>query len=167
MTLPKICGRSGGLTSTKALISAFAMVLLGTAACGDSPTVAVDLEEEISEDAIVTFRGSFHAVVHPGMGVAEIFETPDGTRTLRFSNFRTDDGPVLAVYLVAADDTTDNQSVLDAGFINLGALKSPSGNQTYVVPPNIDLSVYRSVTIWCIPFDINFTTAPLSAVPGT
>jgi hypothetical protein len=114
----------------------------------------------------VVFSGSFHPVAHPGMGNAEIVQAPDGSLTLRFRNFETDAGPNLEVYLVAAEDPMDSQSVIDAGYVTLGALQSASGDQVYDVPAGLDLDVYRSVTVWCVPFSVNFTTAPLRAGPG-
>ncbi len=74
--------------------------------------------------------------------------------------------PPVDVYLVAAPDSTDSQSVIDAEYITLGALRSAEGDQSYPVPANLDLGVYRSVTVWCVPFELNFTTAPLTAVAG-
>ncbi len=71
------------------------------------------------------------------------------------------------MYLVKANDSNDSQSVIDAGYITLGALQSASGNQTYEVPASVDLGEYRSVTVWCVPFGVNFTTAPLTSVAGT
>ncbi|MEI6666229.1 MAG: DM13 domain-containing protein, partial [Chloroflexota bacterium] len=35
-------------------------------------------------------------------------------------------------------------------------------DQNYDVPADLDLSVYRAVTIWCERFSVNFGTAPLS-----
>ncbi len=140
------------------------MVLLGILACGDSSTSVTAPEMPVS---VITLRGSFHAVVHPGAGIAEIVEAPDGSRTLQLRSFQTDPGPGLEVYLVAAADPSDSQSVIDAGYVTLGALQGVTGDQMYSVPANVDFSVYRSVTIWCVPFGVNFTTAPLTPVAGT
>ncbi len=116
--------------------------------------------------SVFLLGGSFHDVAASGTGVAEIFQAPDGTRSLRLSGFRTDPGPVLEVYMVAATDATDSQSVIDAGYVTLGVLQSPSGDQTYLVPADLDLRVYRAVTVWCVTFLVNFTTAPLTAFGG-
>ena len=143
------------------------VVLLGLPGCTDSPTAATGLDgATLPPGSAITHRGSFHDVVHPGTGFAEIVEASDGTRSLRFRSFQTDPGPSLDVYLVAATDSTDSQSVIDAGYITLGALRSAEGDQSYPVPANLDLGVYRSVTVWCVPFELNFTTAPLTAVAG-
>ncbi len=105
--------------------------------------------------------GAFHSVVHPTVGTATIYRVGDGSRVLRFGNFRTTDGPNVHVYMVAADDANDNASVKRAGFVDLGPLKGNVGDQNYVVGPDIDLSKYRAVSVWCKRFSLNFGAAPL------
>jgi hypothetical protein len=86
----------------------------------------------------------------------------DGTRVLRFTNFKTSNGPDVHVYMVAADDAKDSASVLHAGFIDLGSIKGNIGDQNYALGPEVDLSKYRAVSIWCKRFSVNFGTAPLT-----
>ncbi|CAN5198677.1 DM13 domain-containing protein [soil metagenome] len=105
--------------------------------------------------------GDFHDVSHKGSGTAAIYQLADGKRVLRFTNFETSNGPDVQVYLVAADDARDAETVKQAGFISLGALKGNVGDQNYDVPANIDLNKYRAVSIWCRRFSANFATAPL------
>jgi hypothetical protein len=105
--------------------------------------------------------GSFHGVAHRTDGTASIYQSPDGKRTLRLSNFATSNGPALHVYLVAAEDAKDNNTIKKAGFVDLGALKGNRGDQNYTVPADVDLDRYRAVTIWCRRFGVNFATAPL------
>src|SRR5258708_16235847 len=81
---------------------------------------------------------------------------------LRFTNFRTSNGPDVHVYLVAADDARDNASVIRAGFIDLGSIKGNIGDQNYALSADVDLSKYRTVSVWCKRFIINFALAPLS-----
>lgn len=109
----------------------------------------------------VLATGGFHAVAHETKGVATIYQSPEGKRTLRLSEFQTSNGPDVQVYLVAAADATDNDTVTRAGFVPLGALKGNVGDQNYDVPNDLDLSKYRAVTIWCRRFGVNFATAPL------
>ncbi|HEV8377769.1 MAG TPA: DM13 domain-containing protein [Tepidisphaeraceae bacterium] len=105
--------------------------------------------------------GSFHGVAHDGMGTATIHQLADSRRVLRFTNFSTSNGPELQVYLVAADDATDSDTVRKAGFQTLGALKGNIGDQNYDIGNDIDLSKYHAVTVWCRRFGVNFATAPL------
>jgi hypothetical protein len=65
------------------------------------------------------------------------------------------------VYAVAAKDASDNETVLDAGFLNLGPLKGNKGNQTYELMAEFDPNKHRSISIWCQRFSVNFATAPL------
>jgi hypothetical protein len=112
---------------------------------------------------IVLVKGSFHSVAHQSKGLATIHRFSAGERVLRFTDFETSNGPALRVYLVAAEDAQDNQTVKDAGFVDLGPLKGNQGEQNYDVPVEVDLAKYQSVTIWCQRFSVNFATAPLTA----
>ncbi|MFN2565662.1 MAG: DM13 domain-containing protein [Gemmatimonadaceae bacterium] len=107
--------------------------------------------------------GRFHGVAHDGRGLATIYRTADGKRTLRLTQFETSNGPELHLYLVAADDAKDDATVKRAGFVSLGPLKGNKGDQNYEIPEDVDLSKYRAVTVWCRRFGVNFTTAPLAA----
>jgi hypothetical protein len=105
--------------------------------------------------------GSFHGVAHETQGTATIHQLPGGKQVLRFTGFHTSNGPDVQVYLVAANDATDNETVTRAGFIHIGALKGNIGDQNYELPMVLDLEKYRAVTIWCRRFGVNFGTAPL------
>jgi hypothetical protein len=105
--------------------------------------------------------GQFHNGAHDTRGTATVFQLADGKKTLRLTDFATSNGPDVHVYLVAADDAKDNDTVTKAGFIDVGSLKGNIGDQNYDLPANADLSKYRAVTIWCKRFSVNFGTAPL------
>ena len=79
----------------------------------------------------------------------------------RLTDFKTTNGPDLQLYLVAAEDSSDAKTVTRVGFVSLGALKGNEGDQNYDVPADIDFALYRSVTVWCRRFKVNFATAPL------
>ena len=112
--------------------------------------------------AVILAAGRFHSVAHQSEGIATIHELADGKRLLRFTEFVTSNGPDVHVYLVAAEDARDNATVTDAGFIDLGSLKGNKGDQNYELPADVDLRKYRSATIWCKRFSVNFATAPLT-----
>jgi hypothetical protein len=109
--------------------------------------------------------GSFHTVLHDTSGTATVYQLGDGSRILRFTNFQTSNGPDVHVYLVAADDAKDSDSVKKAGFIDLGSIKGNVGDQNYTLGSDVDLSKYRAVSVWCKRFSANFGTAPLAAGP--
>ena len=109
--------------------------------------------------------GQFHSGAHDTSGTATVLQDGSG-RLLRLTNFKTSNGPDVHVYLVAAGDATDNDTVKKAGFIDLGSIKGNEGDQNYNVPANVDLDKYRAVTIWCARFNVNFGTAPLRLTPA-
>jgi hypothetical protein len=106
-------------------------------------------------------KGAFHAAAHETKGTATIFELADGKRVLRLAGFETSNGPDVHVLLGKAADATDNDTVKNAGYVDLGSLKGNIGDQNYDVPADVNLSEYNSVTIWCNRFNVNFGTAPL------
>src|SRR5262249_1246657 len=112
----------------------------------------------------VLSSGSFHSVAHESKGIASIYQLADGKRILRFTNFETSNGPDVHVYLVAANDASNSETVKKAGFLELGSLKGNIGDQNYDIPADVDLAKYRDVTIWCKRFGVNFATAPLTFV---
>lgn len=106
--------------------------------------------------------GRFHSVAHETKGTATVYELTDGRRVLRFSEFETSNGPDVQVYLVAVADSNDNDTVRKSEFIHVAALKGNVGDQNYDLPAGVDLAKYRSVTVWCRRFAVNFGTAPLA-----
>jgi hypothetical protein len=111
--------------------------------------------------AQVLESGSFYSILHPTEGTATIYHMADGSHILRFTNFKTSNGPDVHVYMVAADDAKDNATVLHAGFIDLGVIKGNIGDQNYTLGPDVDLSKYRAVSVWCKRFSVNFGAAAL------
>ena len=104
--------------------------------------------------------------IHKGQGVALLYSLPDGSRVIRFEDFRTTNGPALVVYLARHAAPTSAADVLDGGFVSLGKLKGNVGNQNYAVPAGTDTSDYNSVVIWCELFDVLFSPAALNAPSG-
>ena len=114
-------------------------------------------------DAQTLVAGMFHGVAHETQGKATVYRLEGGRRVLRFTDFHTSNGPDVQVYLVAADDASDNATVTRAGFVHLAALKGNQGDQNYEIPADLDLAKYKAVTVWCRRFGVNFATAPLVA----
>jgi hypothetical protein len=113
--------------------------------------------------ATLLATGRFHGVAHDSKGVATVHRLANGKRVLRLTEFETSNGPALHVYLVAAADAQDSASVRKVDVIDLGSLKGNKGDQNYQLPADVDLRKYRSATIWCKRFSVNFATAPLTA----
>jgi len=114
-------------------------------------------------EPMVLGKGDFHGLAHETKGVATVHQLGDGKRVLRLTNFETSNGPDVHVYLVAADVAKDNDTVKKAGFIDLGSLKGNKGDQNYEVPAEADLDKYKSVSIWCARFGVNFGAATLGS----
>jgi Electron transfer DM13 len=70
------------------------------------------------------------------------------------------------VYLTAAEVEKGNDAIKETGYIDLGSMKGNKGAQNYELPAGVDLSKYRTVTVWCKRFGVNFATAPLASAKG-
>lgn len=96
--------------------------------------------------------GNFINGSHPASGMVGLY-TRNGVKKLWISNFSTDSGPDLRVYL--AKDRQANS------FISLGKLKSATGNQLYDISGMPDHGEYKYVLIWCQQFSVLFGSAEL------
>lgn len=113
-------------------------------------------------EAAILVKGEFRGLAHETKGAVTVHRLADGKRVLRLSQFETSNGPDVHVYLVAAEVAKDNATVKQAGFIDLGSLKGNKGDQNYDLPSDADLNKYKSVSIWCARFGVNFGAATLS-----
>ena len=128
------------------------------------PTVqSVSMAMSTGTEPRVLGKGDFRGLAHETKGVATVHQLADGNRILRLTNFETSNGPDVHVYLVAAEMANDNATVTQAGFVDLGSLKGNKGDQNYEVPSDTDLNKYRSVSIWCARFGVNFGAATLGS----
>jgi len=107
-------------------------------------------------------KGNFKSLAHETKGVATIYKLADGKQTLRLTEFETSNGPDVHVYLTAAEVAKGSDAVKAAGFVDLGSMKGNKGDQNYDVPADVDLTKYKTVTIWCARFGVNFGLAPLT-----
>jgi hypothetical protein len=98
---------------------------------------------------------------YSGEGTAVVLNDGTEQRFVRFENFSTDNGPDLRVYLSASDANGDS-GAFDDDFIDLGVLKGNIGDQNYEIAPDVDLSVYDTVVVWCVRFSTPFTAADLA-----
>ena len=98
---------------------------------------------------------------HTGTGTATIWDLGNDERALRFEEFEVRNGPDLRVLLAVHPDPMGRSDVQDDGFVELAALKGNIGNQNYDIPPDIDIGMFNSVVIFCWPFQVVFSVAPL------
>lgn len=127
--------------------------------------------EESAEPAkpaepVILEEGTFISHEHSTSGTVKILELPDGSRVLRLEDLETSDGPQLEVWLTDAPviDGIDGWGVFDDGkYVSLGALKGNVGNQNYMIPDDVNLDDFSSVSIWCARFSVSFGAAELKA----
>lgn len=128
------------------------------------PNQDATAKPEVTAFPLVLAQGNFISHEHPTMGTVTIFENSDGSRTLRIENLDTTNGPQLEVWLTDAPviEGVDGWSVFDDGnYVNLGALKGNMGSQNYVIPADVNLGDFSSVSIWCARFTVSFGAAEL------
>ncbi len=115
-----------------------------------------------AQDAILA-RGNFADVSDrlKGVGVVTIALNGVGVRVLSFEQFAVNKGPDLKVWLSAAGAPKADADITDNEYVALGVLKSDTGDQSYEIAADVDLSKYRSVVIWCEQFKKLFSAAPL------
>lgn len=98
-----------------------------------------------------TFKG---ASGYTASGGVTIFAEEESFIVRLESDFMSQNGPGLHVYLSTSKTSGSNG-------IDLGALESTSGEQTYTVPDGIDPADYDFVLIYCKPFSVVFAYAEL------
>ena len=127
------------------------------------PAAEQAMPPEMPAEPEVLVMGSFIDIdpVHGAVGSATIYALPDGSRLLRFQDFRSKNGPDLHVFL-SMEAPTSTFGGLGENAVDLGELKGNVGNQNYEIPADVDLSQYRSVVIYCVPFHVVFSTAEFS-----
>ncbi len=127
------------------------------------PQAQQTMPTDMPAEPLVLYSGSFIDIdpIHGAVGTATIYELPAGNRILRFEDFRSKNGPDLHVYL-STENPTSTFASLGSNEVHLGALKGNVGNQNYEIPTEIDLSLYRSVVIYCKPFKVIFSSAALA-----
>lgn len=109
--------------------------------------------------------GSFISHEHQTTGKVRILELADGYRVLRLENFDTSNGPDLEVWLsdAAVIEGQAGWFLADDGdYVSLGKLKGNKGDQNYVIPRELDLSRFSSLSIWCVRFSVSFGAAELA-----
>jgi hypothetical protein len=143
------------------LATGYGVVAAAAAVLVIAPTL---IDKEVDERVVTASgpnlqlaTGSFASIAHEGSGTAAVVELPGGERKLTLTNFETDSGPDLRVYL-----STDDPAAGDLGdFEDLGGLKGNIGNQQYTLPGALDLDRYSTVVVWCRAFSVAFTSAEL------
>ncbi len=94
--------------------------------------------------------------LHNGTGTVLLVRTGAAV-TLRFENVAMTNAPDIHVYL--SRETGGKWA--EATSLYLGALKATNGSFNYTLPPDADVSLYKSAVIWCRQFSVLITWADL------
>ena len=123
----------------------------------ENSTSTAEGDPDMAGEIQTVFTGSFEDNVINGyeiLGTASVLTDGTDQRFLRLEGFNSPNGPDLKVYLRAAN----------GDFVSLGDLKGNIGDQNYEIPPDVDLTEFSFVDIWCERFSVGFGGAQLAAV---
>ncbi len=115
----------------------------------------------VTAEPIALTSGAFTSLDHDTTGVVRVLQLADGTRVVRLEGLDTSNGPDLYLYL-STNPAEGDPGAFDDDYLDLGRLKGNQGNQNYDLPPDVDLSHFASVVIWCDRFDSAFGAADLT-----
>lgn len=99
---------------------------------------------------------------HQGSGDATIYRDPNGSHLLRLENSEVSTGPDLHVILSPWEGLQEIGGRLKIEiYVNLGKLKGNIGTQNYEIPPEVDIEIHKTATIYYAPFHVIFSVAVL------
>ncbi|MES2005842.1 MAG: DM13 domain-containing protein [Bacteroidota bacterium] len=113
------------------------------------------INERVDANATVvtgTMAGTFTSYGQNVAGTAKVY-SQNGKLSLVLENFSTNNGPDLHVYL--------SKETMPVNFIDLGKLKSISGNQVYDIPGTPDFGQYKYALVHCQQYNHLFGSAEL------
>ncbi len=105
--------------------------------------------------------GDFVSLDHGTSGHAAVLGDGSPQRFLRLTDFATDNGPDVNVYLTTTPPDGE-ESTFDDQFVDLGDMTGNVGDQNYEIPADVDLARFHTVVIWCVRFDSAFGAAQLA-----
>jgi hypothetical protein len=135
------------------------------AAAAPAPVSSDEPARPTTDTPVVLAEGTFISHEHATTGTARVLRAADGSRYLRLDDLDTTNGPLLKVWLtdVPVRSGSAGWRVFDDGrHVDLGPLKGNKGSQNYPLPTDVNLTAYRSVTIWCARFHVSFGAAELN-----
>lgn len=133
------------------------ITIIAIASCSDvednTPMVPVDDDFDPMEMGVTLIKeGTLMGVGHTVSGDVKVYNSA-GQLVVVFDPFSSQNGPDLKVYLSKDDKAIE--------YMNLGALKSTTGKQSYDVSGMPDLDQYKYVMVWCQEFSVLFGIAEL------
>lgn len=135
------------------LVQGFCAALIVTVAISCNKTSTETLNEMVSTASVLKYSGSFMGQGGQNVsGQAQIY-FENNKNVLKLSNFQSNNGPDLKVYLSKAASPSE--------YISLGDLKSTNGNQVYEIPGTPDFSLYKYALIHCEQYNHRYGSAEL------
>jgi hypothetical protein len=125
---------------------------------------AVEPMPDMMTEATVLSSGKFRDgdSFHKGSGDVSLYRLANGDAVLRFEDLDVTNGPDLHVLVSTHPDPMTKGELGDAGYSTLGQLKGNRGDQNYELPSSVDPDSIGSVIIYCMPFHVIFSVAPLA-----
>src|SRR5687768_15477250 len=116
----------------------FVLIAIVSISCNDEDnTPTAPIKDDFDPDMSVLLKqGTLEGVGHTASGTAKVYDS-NGNKTIVLDPFSSQNGPDLKVYLSKDENASE--------YINLGAMKSTMGKQSYEVPGMPDLAEYRFV----------------------
>lgn len=102
---------------------------------------------------------------HETTGAVRVIQNPDGSRQLALVDLATSNGPDVHVWLSAGPVVEGADGWFTAAgydHVDLGPIKGNLGDQLYDIPAEVDLSLFRTVDLWCERFAVSFGAAALA-----
>ena len=127
-----------------------------------------EMPPEMNDEPVAVASGQFRDgdSFHKGSGAVTLYRLPTGEGLVRFEGLNVTNGPDLRVLVTAHPDPMTRADVHDADYTEIGKLKGNKGDQNYDVPADLDLASIRSIVIYCAPFQVVFSVAPLQHQAG-
>ena len=112
------------------------------------------LNESVDKNAMIVHTGNFmNGPDRDVSGKATIYKTNNALE-LQLTNFKTENGPALHVFV------SKQEKPLNA--IDLGELKSTTGNQVYEISGMPDFNQYKYISIHCVEYNHFFGAAKIN-----
>ncbi len=135
------------------IILSFAIIFMASCKKEGALAPTTVLNEMIDTNAVLKYSGDFMSGPFGTVnGKAEIYKKGI-SHEIKLVNFTTNNGPALHVYI--------SKEAMPVNYIDLGNLKSTTGNQVYSVTGMPDFKDYKYISIHCVAFNHLFGFALL------
>lgn len=120
----------------------------------ESPLTEVPATDNIdTSNGAVKYTGSFISAPGKSASGTALVLLKNGIYSVALKKMNVSGGPDLRVYL--------SKQLQPADYIDLGKLKSTSGDQVYQVANNVDFTTYKYALVYCKQFTVLFGSAEL------